>query len=80
MDDEKLNEQGSGRQPTPTKRKGEETMKRYKVITRLSNSNTVIWTEHFETLDDAISYVEEQRRDDMENGEADEYEYEIKEL
>ena len=45
---------------------------------RPSNSNTVLWTEHFDTLDDAIAYVEEQRRDDMENGEADEYEYEIK--
>ena len=55
-------------------------MKRYKVITRLSNSNTLIWTEHFDTLDDAISYVEEQRRDDMENRVADEYEYKIKKL
>lgn len=53
-------------------------MKNYKVIMRPSNSNTVLWIEHFNTLDDAISYVEEQRKDDMENGEADEYEYEIK--
>lgn len=40
----------------------------------------VLWTEHFDNIDDAISYVEEQRRDDLENGEADEYEYEIKEI
>lgn len=55
-------------------------MKRYKVIMRPSNSKTVLWTEHFNTHDDAVAYVEEQRRDDMENGEADEYEYEIKQL
>ncbi len=39
-----------------------------------------LWIEYFNTLDDATEYVEEQRRDDMENGEADEYEYEIKQL
>lgn len=42
--------------------------------------NVFSWIEYFNTLDDAIAYVEEQRRDDMENGEADEYEYEIKQL
>lgn len=53
-------------------------MKRHKVIMRARGSKVILWIEHFYTHDDAVEYVEEQRRDDMENGEADEYEYEIK--
>ena len=55
-------------------------MKRYKVIMRPSNSMVFFWIEYFNTLDDAVEYVEEQRRDDMEHGVADDYEYEIKQL
>ena len=73
-----LNEPGSGRQPTPTKRKGDETMRKYKVIMRLSSSKMVFGTEYFDTPDDAIDFIEEQRADDFKHGEADEYEYEFK--
>ena len=53
-------------------------MKRYKVIMILSSSNMIFGTERFDTYDEAVEFVEEQRADDMKHGEADEYEYEIK--
>ena len=53
-------------------------MKRYKVIMRLSSSKMIFGTERFDTYDEAVEFVEEQRADDMKHGEADEYEYEIK--
>lgn len=53
-------------------------MRKYKVIMRLSSSKVVLCIEHFDTYDEAVEYVEELRADDFKHGEADEYEYEIK--
>lgn len=53
-------------------------MSKYLVITRKSSSKGVVFTDDFNTLDEAFDYVEEQRADDMKHGEADEYEYIIR--
>ena len=53
-------------------------MRKYKVIMRLSSSKMVFGNEYFDSHDDAIDFIEEQRADDFKNGEADEYEYEFK--
>lgn len=55
-------------------------MSKYMVIVRNSSSKGVVFTEDFNTLDEAFDYVEEQRADDLKHGEADEYEYDIKKM
>lgn len=55
-------------------------MRKYIVEARTADKHLVCETHYFATLDGATEFVEDERFKDLEYGESDCYEYEIKQL